>query len=59
MNNSGVLRMAVVGCGYFGEKHADIIGQLSNAELVAVCDKNWEAAKRLAQRTSRKAYEDI
>ena len=35
MNNSGVLRMAVVGCGYFGEKHADIIGQLSNAELVA------------------------
>ena len=59
MNNSGVLRMAVVGCGYFGEKHADIIGQLSNAELVAVCDKNWEAAKRLAQRTSCKAYEDI
>lgn len=59
MNHSGVLRMAVVGCGYFGEKHADIIGQLPNAELAAVCDKNREAANRLAQRTGCRAYEDI
>lgn len=59
MCKTEVLKMAVVGCGYFGEKHADIIGQLPNAKLVAVCDKNEEAARRLAEKQKCEAYSDI
>lgn len=43
------LRMGVVGCGFFGQKHADCIHQIGNAELVAVCDINVEAAKALGE----------
>lgn len=45
-----VLKMGVVGCGFFGQKHADVINQIGNAELVAVCDINVEAAKALAEK---------
>lgn len=44
------LRMGVVGCGFFGQKHADCIHQIGNAELVAVCDINVEAAKALGEK---------
>jgi UDP-N-acetylglucosamine 3-dehydrogenase len=54
-----VLRTAVIGSGYFGEKHADILNELPNAELVAVCDKNEAAAAALAQRLGCKAYGNI
>ncbi|HOL16360.1 MAG TPA: Gfo/Idh/MocA family oxidoreductase [Bacillota bacterium] len=40
-----VLRMGVVGCGFFGQKHADIINQIPNARLVAVCDIQEDAAR--------------
>ncbi|MDO4274976.1 MAG: Gfo/Idh/MocA family oxidoreductase [Eubacteriales bacterium] len=53
------LRMAVIGCGYFGEKHADIINELPNAELAAVCDVNEEAAVRLSGKLGCKYYTDI
>lgn len=54
-----ILKMAVVGCGYFGEKHATVISQTCNAKLMAVCDTNGEAAKGLAEKLKCKYYTDI
>ncbi len=42
------LRAGVIGVGFFGEKHAKIISQLPNAELVAVCDANPNRARDVA-----------
>ena len=53
---SKVLKMGVVGCGFFGQKHADIINQIGNAELAAVCDTNLEAAKALGEKLGCRYY---
>ncbi len=53
-----VLKVAVIGCGYFGEKHARVYDALPNAELVAVCDMNKAQADALAARLGCKAYYD-
>ncbi len=39
----------IVGCGVIAPTHADAIGRLDNARLVAVCDKVEAAAKLRAQ----------
>jgi UDP-N-acetylglucosamine 3-dehydrogenase len=57
--SNNVLRIVVIGSGYFGEKHADILNELPNAELVAVCDKNEAAASALAKKIGCKCYGDI
>ena len=51
-----ILRMGVVGCGFFGQKHVDCIRQIGNAELVAVCDVNTEAAKALGEKMGCRWY---
>lgn len=43
------LRVAVVGVGHLGQHHARIYAEHPSAELVAVCDNNREAAKRIAK----------
>jgi len=52
------LRMGVIGCGFFGQKHADIIRQIANSELVAVCDIQEAAAKQTGERFGVKWYTD-
>lgn len=37
------VRFAVIGCGHIGKRHASIISQNSQAELVALCDIRPEA----------------
>jgi UDP-N-acetylglucosamine 3-dehydrogenase len=59
MKNNKMLRIAVVGCGFFGEKHADILNELPNAHLAAVCDKNQSVAERLAHKLGCAAYGNI
>jgi UDP-N-acetylglucosamine 3-dehydrogenase len=59
MSNDKTLRIAVIGCGFFGEKHADILNELPNAELVAVCDKNGQAAAALSKKMGCTAYDSI
>ena len=44
-----VLKMGVIGCGFFGRKHADVIDQIPNARLVAVCDIQEKAARDTAE----------
>ncbi len=44
----------IVGIGNMGSAHVKTIGEISNAELVAVCDINPEAFKRIAPETAEK-----
>ena len=59
MKKDSVLRIAVIGCGFFGEKHADILNSLPNAELVAVCDTNESCVMALAKKLGCNAYSTI
>ena len=38
MGNNRKIRVAVVGCGHIGKRHAEMIKRDDNADLVAVCD---------------------
>ena len=48
MKETKMLQVAVIGCGYFGTNHARIYEKLPNAQLMAVCDFNRQAADTLA-----------
>jgi nucleoside-diphosphate-sugar epimerase/predicted dehydrogenase len=41
-------RAGIVGAGYISSYHADAIARQPDAELVAICDTNEQAARRLA-----------
>ena len=53
-----VLKCAVIGVGYLGRFHAQKYQQLSNVELVAVCDLNQQACDAVAAELSVKACYD-
>ncbi len=44
-----VVRVGVIGCGWFGSAHARVYRQIGEAELVAVMDKDPVAARRLGE----------
>ena len=52
------VRVAVVGAGFMGERHARIYAGLPDVELVAVCDVRDGAARELGARTGARAYTD-
>ncbi len=52
------IRVAVIGAGFMGERHARIYAGLPDVELVAVCDVREAAAQELAARTGATAYSD-
>lgn len=43
------LSFALVGCGRISKKHIDALNELPNAELIAVCDTNFERAKAVGE----------
>lgn len=45
-----VLKVGVIGLGYFGERHARIYEALPNAQLVAVCDQDSARALEIGAR---------
>ena len=51
-------RIAVIGAGFMGERHARIYAGMPDVELVAVCDVREAAARELASRTGAAAYSD-
>jgi predicted dehydrogenase len=53
------IRVAVIGAGHMGERHARIYAGLPDVELVAVCDTREGAARDLAARTAASAYSDF
>ena len=40
----------LVGCGMIAETHLEILGRMKNARILALCDSNREAVRKLAQR---------
>lgn len=52
------VRVAVIGAGFMGERHARIYAGMPDVELVAVCDVRKAAADELAARTGAAAYSD-
>jgi len=54
-----MLRVAVIGCGSIGNRHADIYASDSLSELVAVCDILPERADASATRLGVPAFYDV
>jgi predicted dehydrogenase len=56
-----MLNFALVGCGRIAKRHSDLLGnkQISNAQLVAVCDTDREKAKKVADTFGINYYTDM
>lgn len=52
------LGVAVIGTGVMGERYAQVLAQLPNTRLVAVCDRVAEVAQRVAAGNNVRAYTD-
>jgi predicted dehydrogenase len=52
------VRVAVIGAGVMGERHAAIYAALPDVELVAVCDVREATAASVAARSGARAYGD-
>jgi predicted dehydrogenase len=52
------MRIAVIGVGYMGEKHARILSAFQDANLAGVCDTSEQRRKRVASDFRTSAYED-
>ncbi len=52
------LRIAVIGAGKLGSRHADVYSKLPGIELVGVCDIIEHRAKESAHHCKTKAYKD-
>jgi UDP-N-acetylglucosamine 3-dehydrogenase len=50
------IRVAVIGAGFMGERHARIYAGLPDVELVAVCDARESVARDVAARTGAAAH---
>ncbi len=44
------VKYAVIGLGWFGEKHCEVIAGIPNAELYALCTRNGDRLKEVAAR---------
>jgi len=53
------LRVAVIGAGVMGERHARIYASFPDVELVAVCDTRPEAARTVARALGAAAFADF
>jgi predicted dehydrogenase len=53
------LGMAVIGLGRFGQSHAQLLAQMPNAQLVAVCDVVPETARRVSQELGVPGYTEV
>jgi len=52
------LGVAVIGVGFWGKNHVRVFNELSETELVAVCDVNVERAKAIAAQYGVEVYGD-
>ena len=53
------IKFALLGCGRISKRHSELLGenQISNAELVAVCDTDIEKAEIISKKYSIPSYE--
>ncbi len=50
------IRVAVIGCGKLGSRHAEMYSKMSDIELVGVCDVHPEKSQETARRCKTKAF---
>jgi len=50
------IRIAVIGCGKLGSRHAEMYSKMSGIELIGVCDTHAEKAQEAARRCKTKAF---
>jgi len=53
------LKIAIIGAGRMGERHAQVYSKINDVEIVAICDPISEKAKHLAEIYSCSSFEDI
>lgn len=53
------IRLAIIGSGNMGQRHATTLESIKEASLVAVCDMNAQKAQDMASRFGCKAYSDF
>lgn len=51
-----MIKIGIIGCGRISGKHCEAINKLENCKLVAVCDKNEENAKAVANKANCEYY---
>lgn len=56
--NSRLKMIGIVGCGKIAEAHAEIIKTVTDAKLMATCDKEILMARQLAERYGAESYYD-
>lgn len=56
-----MINFAIVGCGRISQKYAEIFSQglIPQAQIVAVCDINYEKALRISDKVKASAYSDM
>lgn len=54
-----MLRVGLVGCGFMGQMHATVYGQLENAQLVGVFDASSEKGEAFAKEHGCKFFSDF
>ena len=54
---SNITKFALIGCGRIAQRHAEHIKKLG--KLVAVCDNEFQKAKKLGEEFGARAYENI
>ncbi|MBU0533926.1 MAG: Gfo/Idh/MocA family oxidoreductase [Candidatus Omnitrophica bacterium] len=52
------IRVAVIGVGYMGQRHARIFSEIENASLVGVCDSSDEQRDKIASNFDTTPYSD-
>lgn len=50
MTTGKAMRIAVVGCGYWGINHVRVVSEIPETELVAVCDRDANRLRDIQQR---------
>ena len=56
LDMSKPIRIAVIGCGKLGSRHAEMYSKMSGVELVGVCDTHADKAQEAARRCKTKAF---
>lgn len=54
-----MIKVAVIGVGFWGRNHARVYSEIENVELTAVCDIDREKSKSIAKRYGCRAYTDF
>jgi len=49
MNNTKPKKVGIIGLGGMGRRHCEALKQITDAELVAVCDRNQEALNKVKE----------